>query len=348
MTTSKPASAYVHVPFCRHVCSYCAFYRSVKQDRSGWLQRLVAQIGERQVTELETLYFGGGTPSLLDDAEFGAIRAQFPADIAEFTVEANPEDVTPEKAAFWKSQGVNRVSMGVQTFDDRRLQQIGRHHTGKDARQAVQMLRQAGITNLSLDLIYGLPGQDLADVQRDVETFLALDVHHLSIYSLQIEPASVFGRQGIEPCDEDLEADMYEWIVARLKKAGYDHYEISSFARDSRYSRHNLAYWQDRDFYGFSPGASGREGGERYVICPDWTKVPEETDGPFEAVMMGLRTRFGVDLARFKERYGFDPCQRYKAVIEAWQPHFHREKGRLFLDEGGREILNTILVDMME
>lgn len=338
----------MHVPFCRHICHYCGFYRAVQPDHSRWLEQLLEQITACQITELKTLYLGGGTPSVLDQGELGALRACFPAQIGEFTLEVNPEDVNSEKAACWASLGINRISMGVQTFDDRRLEQIGRHHTGQDARNAVRILREAGITNLSVDLIYGLPGQDLAAVQRDVEEFLSLNLPHLSIYSLQIEENSLFGRQGIIPCDEDLEADMYEWIVQRLKQDGYDHYEISSFAKNGQYSRHNLAYWQDRDFYGFGPGASGREQGQRYQIRRDWKKEPEETDGPFEAVMMGLRTRFGVDLDAFRQRYGFDVCQRYQGVLEKYQPHFHRKDGHLFLDEGGREILNTILVDMLE
>ncbi|WP_294731549.1 radical SAM family heme chaperone HemW [uncultured Faecalibaculum sp.] len=343
----KPASAYVHVPFCHGICAYCAFYRQVSQDRSAWLQQICQQIRETDIGHLDTLYFGGGTPSILTEAEFDELRRLFPKDVPEFTLECNPEDVTPQKAAFWRSRGVNRVSMGVQTFDDRRLKAIGRRHTGEQALGAVKTLQEAGITNLSIDLIFGLPGQTLADVQRDVNRFLSLDLPHLSIYSLQIEPDSVFGRRGVQPCDEDLEADMYEWIVRRLKEAGYEHYEISSFAKPGWYSRHNLAYWQDRDFYGFGPGASGREQGERYHMDQAGKRIPDETDAAFEALMMGLRTQFGVDLEAYISRYGTDPRQEHAPVIRKYAPHFQEQDGRLFLGEAGREILNTILVEML-
>ena len=340
-------SAYVHVPFCHGICSYCAFYRRVSQDRSDWLDLVCDEIRKAEIRELDTLYFGGGTPSILTEEEFDRIRPLFPKQISEFTMECNPEDATDEKAAFWKSRGVNRISMGVQTFDDRFLEAIGRRHSARKAREAVEVLRSAGFENLSIDLIFGLPGQTLADVQRDVRIFLELDLPHLSIYSLQIEPESVFGKQGIDTCDEDLEADMFEWIVRTLKEAGYEHYEISSFAKPRWYSRHNLVYWQDRDFFGFGPGASGREQGQRYHIDSRGQKNPEETDAPFEALMMGLRTQFGVDLSTFRKKYGWDPEERYAEVISRYAPHFREKDGWLFLDEGGREILNTILVDML-
>ena len=163
----KPASAYVHVPFCHGICAYCAFYRQVSQDRSAWLQQICQQIRETDIGHLDTLYFGGGTPSILTEAEFDELRRLFPKDVPEFTLECNPEDVTPQKAAFWRSRGVNRVSMGVQTFDDRRLKAIGRRHTGEQALGAVKTLQEAGITNLSIDLIFVLPGQTQQDEQQD-------------------------------------------------------------------------------------------------------------------------------------------------------------------------------------
>ncbi len=340
-------STYVHVPFCHGICSYCAFYRRVSQDRTGWLDLVCDEIRKVEIRELDTLYFGGGTPSILTEDEFDRIRSLFPKQIHEFTMECNPEDITPEKAAFWKSRSVNRISMGVQTFDDRLLKSIGRRHSAQKAREAVEILRRAGFENLSIDLIFGLPGQTLQDVERDVMEFLQMALPHLSIYSLQIEPDSVFGKQGVHPCDEDLEADMFEWIIRTLKESGYEHYEISSFAKPGRCSRHNLAYWQDRDFFGFGPGASGREQGQRYHIDSRGQRIPEETDGPFEALMMGLRTQFGVDLSAFREKYGWDPGRRYADVIKRYAPHFCEQDGRLFLDENGREILNTILVDML-
>lgn len=344
-------SVYVHVPFCEHICQYCAFFRQADDParRKQWLTKLCESVRQQEFPDsLETLYFGGGTPSVLSVEEISQLRTCFPKVIRECTIEINPESLTPEKAAAYFCLGINRASIGVQSFHDDMLASIGRRHTADQARSAIGMLRAAGITNISIDLLYGLPGQSLEDVKEDVEQFLRLDLDHLSIYSLQIEENSAFGRKGIPPCDEDLEADMYEWICLRLKQAGYDHYEISSFARHGKYSRHNLTYWQDEDFMGLGPGAAGRQQGQRYHIDQNWEKVCDETDGPFEAVMMGLRTRFGIDLVQYEKRYGFDLMNRYRDVIDRWSTFFRTGNGRLYLTEQGREVLNTILLDFMD
>lgn len=344
-------SVYVHVPFCDHICYYCGFFRQAShaEKRQAWLDKMCETARNTEFPDhLETLYFGGGTPSVLTLEELGRLRDCFPASVGEFTMEANPDGVTRKKAQTWHDLGINRISLGVQSFDDDMLAKIGRHHTAQQAEEAIEELKAAGISNLSIDLIYGLPGQTLDQVQADVERFLKLDIGHLSIYSLQIEENSVFGRQHIASCDEDLEADMYEWICARLKKAGYDHYEISSFARGDRHSRHNLVYWQDEDFKGLGPGAAGRENGQRYHIDEQWIRINEETDAPFEAIMMGLRTRFGIDLDAYETKYGINILDTYETVLERWKAYFRTDQRRLYLTEQGREVLNTILLDFMD
>ncbi|MBB5183180.1 radical SAM family heme chaperone HemW [Catenisphaera adipataccumulans] len=348
---------YVHIPFCDGICFYCGFYRQTagRQVREAWLERIC----ETPVQKTNTLYFGGGTPSCLDTDQLDRLCAHF-ADCLlpgyEWTIEANPENLTAEKIAVMGRYGINRVSLGVQTFSDPLLKKIGRRHTADDARRAIRLLRQSGIENISIDLIYGLPGQMQTDVEQDLNEFLQLQLPHLSIYALQIEPNSVFGKQGIPPLAEETDADWYEMIVRTLKAVGYEHYEISSFCRPGMYSRHNLGYWNDDDFIGIGPGAAGREGHQRYLIERDLqrfiqvgeTRCPEPTDAPFEAIMMGLRTMFGVDIEKWNQTYQNDLEKTYQAVLQKYMPDFLTiENGHLIATEAGMEQLNSILVDFL-
>jgi oxygen-independent coproporphyrinogen-3 oxidase len=249
--------------------------------------------------------------------------------------------------------------LGVQSFQNELLNKIGRHHARQDIFQAVSLLKKAGIQNISIDLIFALPGQSLQNVLEDLDDFFALGIDHLSIYSLQIEENSVFGKQHLQPADEDLEAQMYETIVKVMKEHGYEHYEISSFARNHKYSKHNLAYWQDKTYAGIGYGACGRENGVRYdhvsslkgYIANPLKKIIDESskeDAPFEAIMMALRTRFGLDLKAWNQKYGLDFVEEYKDVLSKYlQNGLIIENDCLKADEAGMEILNTILVDFM-
>ena len=354
-------SCYVHVPFCDSICSYCDFSRTIASPsvKEEWLKQIVAEIQTTRVEGLSTLYFGGGTPSSLSSEQIEKLASGFQNHLDkeyEWTIECNPESVTLEKAKTYARLGINRISLGVQTFKDSLLLAIGRKHTKETILHAIDTLRSVGLTNISIDLIYALPNQSLADVKADLEQFLALDLPHLSIYSLQIEENSVFGKQNLQPADSDLEADMYDCICSCLKEHGYEHYEISSFCKPGMYSRHNLSYWMDEDFLGIGCGASGRINGIRYdnnrnlrrYIQEGVQSVEQETDGPFEAIMMGLRTSFGVDLLRFKQKYGFDLMERYAPVLKRYEDKLCIEKNHLFCTESGFHILNTILIDFLD
>lgn len=353
-------SCYVHVPFCDSICSYCDFSRTIASDaiKEKWLEQICNEIKNARVETLSTLYFGGGTPSSLNENQIQRLACcfqNFEKDY-EWTIECNPESVTKSKAELYVHLGMNRVSLGVQSFKDSLLSRIGRKHTKETILQAISILKEAGISNISIDLIYALPGQTLEDVKSDLEQFLQLDIPHLSIYSLQIEENSIFGKQHLEPADPELEADMYDCICDTLKAHGFEHYEISSFCKSGMYSRHNLAYWTDQDFIGMGCGASGREDGIRYdnarslkqyVEC-GVERIEQETDGPFEAIMMGLRTSFGVDLNAFELKYGFDALERYHTVIERYKEELFVENSHLKCNEYGFHILNTILIDFLE
>lgn len=355
-------SCYVHVPFCSSICSYCDFCRRVADQptRLAWLEQIQKEIRTANVPPVQTLYLGGGTPNCLKEEMIHSILSLFAKEEgAEWTIECNPEWVTDQQIRQYKEWGINRISLGVQSFQDDILRRIGRHHTARQAITAIETIRQAGIQNLSIDLMYGLPGQRLEDLKEDVETFLSLNLEHCSIYSLQIEENSVFGKQGLTPIDAETEAEMYEWIVQRLTQAGYRHYEISSFAKEGYESQHNLVYWQDKDFYGFGCGASGRLHTDRYDNTndlssyikdgpqPTWIQESLQEKG-FNAIMMGLRTQFGVDLTRWQESYQHSLLEEYQAVIQKYEGEYLVvEKDALRCTSKGFEILNTILVDFL-
>ncbi|MBP3853459.1 MAG: radical SAM family heme chaperone HemW [Erysipelotrichaceae bacterium] len=354
-------SCYVHIPFCQSICSYCDFFR-IKDNgpmRKQWLEVIQKEIAAASVGRVDTLYFGGGTPSLLTGEEFNQLAGAFSLHPdAEFTVECNPESVDMQKLQTYRKAGVNRISLGVQTMDDALLKRIGRNHTSRQALQAMDRIRQAGLDNLSVDLIFALPDQSFRQVRHDVETVLAAKIPHLSIYSLQIEENSVFGKQKLEPIDPQKEEEMYEWIVRRMKEAGYQHYEISSFALPGYESKHNLVYWSDADFYGFGPGASGRLHTDRYdhtgtvsSYIKDGPQIRwiEETvsEKGFNAIMMGLRTQYGVDIRAWNQKYRTDCLEKYKEVIRKYDQLYVRDH-HLICTEEGRAILNTILVDFLE
>lgn len=363
-------SCYVHFPFCPHICLYCAFkkrmasYEMIEKWKESFIVQAKDELSRLKEKDpsfsLSTLYFGGGTPSMLafdDLKEISLLFVPYLADDHEWTIEINPETLTPAKARAFAALGINRASVGIQTFNDRLLKKIGRKHSSAQAKQAIEMLKDAGISNISADLIYALPSQSLEDVKEDLSQFLNLDIDHLSIYSLQIEEDSAFGKMKLEAADEDLEADMFELIVKTLKNAGFDHYEISSFSKYGRYSRHNLAYWQDEDFMGLGYGAWGREDGRRYenalnlqsYINGNHEKIYEENeDAPFEALMMALRTRFGIDLDKYRQKYGLDLLKLCQKAIEKNREFIIVENGFLKVNERGMELLNSILLDFMD
>lgn len=359
-----PKSCYVHVPFCDSICYYCDFCRYIYDENrlNQWAIMIKQEIQEIEFEKLDTLYFGGGTPSILNQDIFSMLANQFKPYIStniEWTIEANPDSLTKEKLQFYKELGVNRISLGVQTFQESLLEKIGRRHTVHQIEDCIRWIMLMGF-ELSIDLMYGLPNQTLENLQNDLKKFVSLEIPHLSIYSLQIEKQSVFGRQNLLPCDEDLEADMYEMIESFLEDYGYIHYETSSYCLPGHHSRHNLAYWQDKDFYGIGCGASGKINHVRYdntknivTYCksgpnPSWIQTSLE-DKAFESIMMGLRTIFGFSYHQWNLTYGFDFLKKYKNVLDKWVPtYLNIENDRIFPTKIGMEILNTILVDFLE
>ena len=257
------AGLYIHIPFCKSRCIYCGFYSTTQIDmRQEYVDAVCREMEMRchKDTKIHTIYFGGGTPSQLTSLQLKKLLdASYiynkVSEDAEITIEVNPDDVSITFAEQLPQLGVNRVSMGIQAFNDERLHFLKRRHTATQAVEAVRRLRQAGIQNISIDLMYGFPGETLEEWQQDIDAALVLGVEHISAYCLMMEEGTPLHRMGIEPTDEETERQMYEVLIDKLTAAGYEHYEISNFARPGYRSRHNSSYWQDLPYIGLGAAA---------------------------------------------------------------------------------------------
>ena len=338
---TKPTSAYVHIPFCTQICYYCDFSKVFikNQPVDSYLEHLIEEYDSYDIQKLRTLYIGGGTPTALSAPQLAFLLEKLTdkldlSYLEELTIEANPGDLDQEKIAILKDSPVNRVSLGVQTFNDRMLKQIGRSHSEKDIYENIANLKKAGFDNISIDLIYALPKQTMEDVKTNVAKAIALDIPHMSLYSLILENHTVFMnrmRRGKLPLPkEDLEAEMFEYIIAELEKAGFEHYEISNFSKPGFESRHNLMYWDNAEYYGIGAGASGYVDGVRYknhgpirhymqAVEAGNTRVQEEVltlkEKMEEEMFLGLRKKSGVSKKRFEEKFGLSFEDQYGAVV---------------------------------
>lgn len=325
---------YIHIPFCRSRCIYCGFYSTTSLElRQRYVETVVKEIGIRsQETGVRSIYLGGGTPSLLTIPQlqqiFDAIYIYNKVEKdAEVTIEVNPDDVTETFAEGLATLPVNRVSMGAQTFDDVRLKFLHRRHTSSQVCKAVSLLRSAGISNISVDLMYGFPNETISDWEGDIDAAIALDVEHLSAYCLTIEEGTELWRwlsqkKGNPSCeilpDEELERAMYEMLIDKSEAAGFEHYEISNFAKPGLYSRHNSSYWDGTPYLGIGAAAHSYDGNTRSWNIADihqYIEGMEDGKRIFESetldadtryndmVTVALRTREGLDLKRLSEDY---------------------------------------------
>jgi len=330
------AGLYVHIPFCTSRCSYCDFATGLYQSElaESYVRALVREIRSSNFARqrVDTIYFGGGTPSLLAPSQLDQIlSALFDCfeidDSSEITLEINPGSATPEKLSDFRGLGVNRASFGAQTFDDAELAKLGRSHSAADALRTFADLRDAGFTNVSFDLIAGLPGQTLEGWQRNIEHALALQPEHLSFYLLEVHsgtPLAEHIRRGLQPVpDEDLAGVMYRWMLEQASEAGYEHYEISNLCQPGFHSRHNVKYWTGEPYYGFGCSSHSYDGRDRrwsnerdvrkYVELVDSgvSAVVDEqqlsvNDVRAEALFLGMRMMRGIDVREYRESFGVD------------------------------------------
>jgi oxygen-independent coproporphyrinogen-3 oxidase len=366
---------YIHIPFCVRKCAYCDFasFSNVAPDvRSRYIERLCEEIeGYKRDKKIgvDTVFFGGGTPSLLSPDELSNILAQARCafDIspdAEITMEMNPGTLTPESARAYAALGVNRASIGCQSFNENELKILGRIHDSKQVYDAVKIVRDAGITNISLDLMYGIPEQTAASFKNTLAQALSLDPAHLSVYGLILEEGTPFfdARKKLPLPTEDEECDMYALASKILSEHGFSHYEISNYARPGYECRHNLKYWRDEEYIGVGLAAYSYFGKKRFgntsrldeYISDSYVQYRygediSHSDEAFEYVMMRLRLSEGFSLSDYRARFGVDfACGREEKIAR------YRALGyiditadRLTLTERGFYISNTILSDLL-
>lgn len=338
----KPTSAYVHIPFCTQICYYCDFSKVFikNQPVDAYLDALLKEFASYDIKHLKTLYIGGGTPTAISAQQLDYLLKGLTKDLdlaylEEFTIEANPGDLTDDKIAVLKKSAVNRISLGVQTFNNKHLKRIGRSHNEEQIYTTISSLKEAGFHNISIDLIYALPGQTMDDVKENVQKALALDIPHLSLYSLILENHTIFmnkmRRGKINLPSEDSEAEMFEYIISELEKNGFEHYEISNFTKPGFESRHNLMYWNNAEYFGCGAGASGYLEGVRYknhgpirhylnAVEAGDARVTEEhlsqVEQMEEEIFLGLRKKSGFSIQSFEEKFGHNFSQRYGVVVE--------------------------------
>jgi len=371
----EPLGLYVHVPFCEAKCTYCHFAidprrpDDARQER--YVRALLAEMDGAGTGTADTLYFGGGTPSLMSAQRLGRIvetaRSRFglpPA--AEVTVEANPRDLDRAGYEAFRGLGVNRLSLGIQSFDDPVLGEMGRLHTVADSREAVALARAAGFCNLSVDLILGWPGETPGRWSRGLRELQALAPDHVSLYVLEVEGKTLLShraqRGGLDLPDDDLVADLYAETVELLAALGIERYEISNFARAGFRSRHNGKYWDDQPFLGFGLSAHSYRGGRRSWNLDTYgaycraveevgpaaaragDRVLSARERAAEALFTGLRRSEGVDLAAFRSRHGLDPLDEWKAELrDSFAAGLLAEaSGRLRLTDRGVLLSNEV------
>lgn len=341
----KPTSAYVHIPFCTQICYYCDFSKVFikNQPVDAYLQALIREFRSYDITELRTLYIGGGTPTSISAVQLDYLLTELSRDLnlntlEEFTIEANPGDLTVDKIEVLQKSAVNRVSLGVQTFNDKHLKRIGRSHNEAQIYSTIDALKTAGFQNISIDLIYALPGQTMDDVRSNVAKALSLNIPHLSLYSLILEHHTVFmnkmRRGKLHLPTEDLEAEMFEYIISEMERNGFEHYEISNFTKPGFESRHNLMYWDNVEYYGVGAGASGYLDGIRYRnrgpiqhylkgVSEGNARLSEEVlsknEMMEEELFLGLRKKEGVSIGKFEQKFGTSFEKRYSQIVQELQ-----------------------------
>ncbi len=320
---------YIHIPFCIKKCNYCDFASfSLGRDvQSEYVSKLIDEIETRKGIYADTVYIGGGTPSVLGDDDLRRLLFSVNENInikedTEFTIEVNPATVTKSKANIMKEYGVNRISIGAQSFCNDELKFLGRVHSAEDTIRTFELMRETGFDNISMDLMYALPCQSMESLANSLDTFVSLNPEHVSCYGLKIEEGTPFFKMLddglLKECDDDTFADMYNMITDRLSENGYKHYEISNFAKDGFESKHNLKYWQDKDYIGFGVSASSKEGNHRYTnpltveeyllgghLSEDYTMDLREQMSEF--IILALRViNSGVDRNKFKAKFSME------------------------------------------
>lgn len=371
------AGIYIHIPFCRQACLYCNFHFStsltLRNDLINALLKEIALSTAYNDKSIETIYFGGGTPSLLQSESLNtilnALHQKFHiAPDAEITLEANPDDISEQLLVSWKSMGINRLSIGVQSFFDEDLKWMNRAHTAEQSVNSIALAQHAGFENLTIDLIYGSPGLSDEKWQYNIEQAINFNIPHLSCYALTVEPKtalhSLIAKNKMQDTDPEQQARQFIQLMNRLQEAGYEHYEISNFSLPGKRSRHNTAYWQDKPYYGFGPSAHSFNGKDtrswniannslyiqslRQNIIPLQKEKLTTVQKLNEYIMTSLRTIEGIDLNHVRNRFGVAFAQRLLAASQAYSEKLVIQNNCLKLTNAGKLFADGIAADLFE
>lgn len=360
---NKIDSLYIHIPFCSHICHYCDFTKLFYNHKFSepYLRALFDEIDYYHIDKVSTIYIGGGTPTSLCDEEFESLLKKvspYLKDNGEFSVEANVENLTEKKLQLMKDNKVNRLSIGIESTDNKLLKAIGRNHTYEDAIKVVELAKQY-IPNINVDLMYGFPHQSEEDLRRDIKNILSLDVDHISIYSLIVSEGTLFFKNGVKEQNQDDSRLYYDIILEELRDHGYERYEVSNFARNGKYSRHNLTYWHANEYYGVGLGASGYVNKVRYTNTKslpkyldhqfiDESETPTKEQLIEEYLLCHFRLEKGFERADFKERFGVDFADKFAKKIEKYTPNLILiDENNVRLSDDGLAIMDHILVDIL-
>lgn len=358
-------SVYIHIPFCKSICSYCDFCKMFYNPKwaHDYLVCLKEEIEDQYMGEqIETLYIGGGTPSCLSEKNLKYLMSIITllnrSDQCEFTFECNLNDISENLLFILKEAGVNRLSIGIESFNEQKLILMGRNHTFEDAKKKIELARKLGFNNINVDLIYGLPKESKKDLKKDLKLMLKLKPEHISTYSLILSEHTLLHVNKIEPIKEDLDADFYKLICKKLKKKKYHHYEVSNFSKAGYESKHNLGYWNNQEYYGFGLSASGYIDGIRYTNTLNLTKyLNHEPDGSRELltptdvldneIMLGLRKLEGINLAEFEKKYGISLEETYPVTPLLKKKELIKKRGYIYINPDKLYVMNEILMKLI-
>lgn len=356
---------YIHIPFCKNICSYCDFCKMFYNEKFAltYLDALAKEVNEFYMGEkVNTIYIGGGTPSCLKEKEldqlFDIIKVFNRTTDCEITFECNPDDINDSLVAKLAVKGVNRISIGIQSFNIKNLKFMERESNFEDIRTKMNLIRYYGINNINLDLMYAIPGETLETLKKDIKLFLKLKPEHISTYSLIIEKHTKINNAHVTNIDEELDAKMYEYICKKLKRKNYIHYEVSNFALPNHESKHNLSYWNNEEYYGFGLGAAGYINGFRYENTKNLNDYAAEKYRETEAllskqeimeyeVMLGLRKMEGINLQEFYDKYEVNIQDVFPVKPLIKNKDLIYKNGYLFINPEKIYVMNEILLKLI-
>lgn len=362
------SSLYIHIPFCAHICAYCDFSKVLYDEKwaFSYIEELKKEILSYSIKpgQLETIYIGGGTPTCLKKELLRNLLSfvkPFMKEDGEFTIEGNPENINDDLLDLLGEEGVNRISLGMESSQEKYLTLMGRKHTYEDVRKAISLIKKHGFESISVDLIYALPGETLEDLRKDIKAMLSLDIPHLSAYSLTINPGTSFYNKGYKEMDDSLEADMYNLLLSSFRDAGYERYEVSNFARDHHYSKHNLVYWRDEEYYGCGLGASGYVDNLRYTNARSLSAYlsgkyrAEEERLTLESqledfFLTNLRISTGFSKKIFEKRFGYSFFERFGTPFLKLQKNglITQSSDNIYVTDNGMLLLDRVLLELFE